>query len=178
MQLFIESLALAGLGAAGGLLLARLGLARLQSLAREIGGVRFWIEFELSVETALYALGLTVVAAAGMGVLPGLKATGRRAQTHLRELDGRTASRLGPVWMTLVVAQVAVGVLPTALSLAWQVVQMEVVGPGFAADRFVVGTAALGNDTSEIDATRTRRRQIALTSRLEAEAGVSSVTIA
>ena len=89
-QLFIEALALSLVGAASGLALAVVALDYLQSLARSAGGVPFWIRFELSPATVLAALALAVVAALIMGVLPGLKATGRRLNAQLHELNGRT----------------------------------------------------------------------------------------
>ena len=54
-----------------------------------------------------------------MGVLPGMKATGVGLTASLHELSGRSGLRLGPMWTTLVVAQVAVAVavLPAALTL-------------------------------------------------------------
>ena len=62
-------------------------------------------------------------------------------------------ARLGPMWTTLVVAQVAVAVavLPVAVYMAWQVVRMEVAGPGFAAEEFVVGIVALSDEASAAD---------------------------
>jgi predicted sugar kinase len=53
-------------------------------------------------------------------VLPGVKATGSRLHASLHELNGRSGTRLGPIWTTLVVAQiaVAVAVLPWALYLS------------------------------------------------------------
>ena len=60
------------------------------------------------------------------------------------------------MWTTLVVAQlaVAVAVLPVAVYLSWQVVRMELAGPGFAAEQFVVGTVALSDDASAVDPDR------------------------
>ena len=91
----------------------------------------FWIDLELSAGTVLYVIGLAVLAAVIMGVLPGLKATGRRVNANLRDLDIRTGARLGPTWTTLVVAQVAVAVatLPLAVYMSWLVVQMGIAGP-------------------------------------------------
>ena len=180
VQLFIESLALTVVGAALGLVLADLALRRLQMLSPAIGSVPFWINFDLSIGTAIYALGLAALAAVIMGVLPGLKATGRGLIVNLHELHGRTgaATRLGPFWTTLVVTQVAVAVavLPAAVYLAWQVGQLELAGPGFAAEKFVLGRVALGDETAVVDSSRTRRWQLDLMSRLEAEPGVAAVT--
>jgi predicted permease len=177
-QLFIEALALSGVGAAAGLVLARLALGRIQLLVPANGSVPFWLDFTLSVGTVMYAVALAVLAAVIMGVLPGLKATGGRLHATLRELSGRTGTRLGPMWTVLIVAQVAVAVavLPVAVFMAWQVVRMEIAGPGFAAETFVVGMVALGDRTSGVDSNRVRARHVELVSRLEAEPGVSAVT--
>ena len=111
-----------------------------------------------------------MLAAVIMGVLPGIKATGSHVNTSLRELNSRTGTRLGPVWTTLVVGQVAVAVavLPMAVYLTSQVVRMETAGPGFAAEAFVVGTAVFSDEVGG-DRNRIRSRQLELVSRLEAE---------
>jgi predicted permease len=177
-QLFVEALALTLSGAAAGLAIAGIALDQMQTFLRVNGSVPFWIDYSLSIGTALYALGLAALAAVIMGVLPGLKATGRGVSASLHELHGRTGTRLGPIWTTLVVAQiaVAVAVLPVAVYLSWQVVRMEVVGPGFAADEFVVSIVAMGDETAAVEADRLRARYLALMSRFEAEPGVSAVT--
>ncbi len=86
----------------------------------------FWITFELSKGTVLYALGLAVLAAVIAGVLPGLKTTGVGLEVNLRALGGGTGLRLGPMWTSLIVAQVAVAVaiLPVALYVVSEVVRV------------------------------------------------------
>jgi predicted permease len=177
-QLFVEALALSSVGAGVGLVLAHLALREIQSLIVTNGAVPFWIDVELSVGAVMYVLGLAVLAALIMGVLPGLKATGRGVNANLRELDGRTGARLGPMWTALVVGQVAVAVavLPLPLCMAWGVVRMGFAEPRFAADEFVVGVVALVDEASSVDAARVAGRQLELTSRLKAEPGVSAVT--
>jgi predicted permease len=177
VQLFIESLALSLLGAAAGLLIGDAALARLRTLVGPLELVAFWVDFELSAGTIAYALALASCAALVMGVLPGLKATSSRVSLNLRELDSRSGARLGPMWTTLVVAQVAVAVavLPLAVYLTWQVVQMGIAGPEFAAEKFVVGIVAMGDEAS-VDRERISSRQLQLVERLQAEPGVSAVT--
>lgn len=175
-QLFLEALVLTLAGAAAGLMLAAGALGRMQALVVANGSVPFWIDLRLSFGTVAYAIGLAVMAAAIMGALPGLKATGRGLTVTLRELNDPSGRRLGKWWTTLVVAQVgaAVAVLPAAVYLSWQAVRMELTGPGFAAGQFVVGTFVLGDESADTD--RATRRQIELLSRLEAEPGVAAVT--
>jgi putative ABC transport system permease protein len=177
-QLFIEALALSIVGACTGLVLARYALDVIQSLNDAGGGMPFWINFELSAAAVIYSFALAVLAAVIMGVLPGLKATGVGLTARLHELSGRSGSRLGPMWTTLVVAQVAVAVavLPAAAYVAWHVVRMEATGPGFAADKFVVGRATLSEDPSPLDSHRITTRQRELISRMESEPGVIGVT--
>ena len=184
-QLFIEALALSLLGAVSGLALADVALGYVQYFAKANGGVPFWIRFELSPTTAAFALGLATFAAVIMGVLPGLKATGSNLNRNLHELNNGTATRLGAVWTTLVVAQVAVAVavLPVAVYMTWQVVQMEITGPGFAAERFVVGTVYAADHVARDfspatarDTNRLRTLQLDLMARLRSEPGVSDVT--
>ena len=176
-QLFVEGLALSAIGAAAGLLLAHVALDRIQRLLPANGSLPFWLAFELSTGTVMFALALTVLAAFVMGVMPGIKATGGGLQANMRELHSRTGTPVGPVWTSLVVAQVAVAVavLPVAAFLAWQVVRME-TGPGFAAGQYVVGTVALSDDRASSDSNRVRGRQLEMIARLEQEPGVSAVT--
>jgi predicted permease len=168
-QLFTEALALALVGAAAGLVLAQVGLDRLQAIASTNGMGAFWIDFEISALTVLYALALAALAAAVMGVLPGLKASGGQVGTNLRELDTRTGARLGPVWSTLVVAQVAVAVavLPLALAMSWQVLRMGAPRAALAADTIVAAIVSAEGGTVV--------RQRALIERLQAEPGVAGV---
>jgi putative ABC transport system permease protein len=177
-QLFMEALALCLVGAGAGLVIANIALDRMRAFIFLNGSLPFWIRVDLSIASVGYALAIAVIAAFVMGVLPGLKATGRRLNNSLHELNGRAGTRLGSVWTSLVVAQiaVAVAVLPAAVYLSWLVVRMEVIGAGFVTDPFVVSVVAMGDDTEKIDANRARTRQIELMNRLGAEPGVSAVT--
>ena len=115
-QLFIEALMLTVFGAVAGLVLARFVLQQVEVMAHANGGFPFWAHYALSGGSVLYGLVLAVIAAVIMGVLPGLKATGKGMSANLQELNGRAATRLGSLWTTLIVAQVAVAaaVLPAA----------------------------------------------------------------
>jgi len=177
-QLFIEALLLTGIGAAFGLVVAQTTLGSFEDFVRRSGRLPYWIGFDLSIDTVVYAFGLAVMSAFVMGVLPGLKATGRGLTATLHELNGRSGTRLGATWTSLVVAQIAVAVaaLPAAVYLCWQIAGIEVDGPGFDTDRFVVSSVALNDDASAVDADRIRARQLALMARFEAEPGVSAVT--
>jgi hypothetical protein len=177
-QLFIEALALSVAGALGGLALASLALSTMQSLARINGAVPFWINLDVSFATVLYAVALAVVAAIVMGVIPGLRATGRQLTANLHETNNASGTRLGAVWTGLIVAQVAaaVAVLPVAVFLARQVAQLELAGSGVADDEIVVASVAMRDDVSAVDRDAARSRQLELMTRLAAEPGVSGVT--
>ncbi|HEX5217242.1 MAG TPA: ABC transporter permease [Vicinamibacterales bacterium] len=177
-QLFLEALALALVGAAAGLGLSSVALGYLQAFARAAGGVPYWIRFDLSSATVAAALGLSIIAALIMGVLPGLKVTGRRLNANLNALNGRSGTRLGAIWTTLVVLQVAaaVAVLPAACYLAWQTALLELQGPQFAAEKFVVTTLAMPTHDRAPDPSRLADEQRAILTRLRAEPSVAAAT--
>jgi putative ABC transport system permease protein len=142
MQLFTEALALAGLAAFGGIGLLAVGMRQLESAVLQVaGGLPFWIRFGLSVEAILFVIGLTVLAAAIIGIVPALKATGGRVQSGLRELSsgGGGRMRMGRTWTLLIVAQVAVAValLPATVYQAWSAVRFRMGDPGFAAHEYL-----------------------------------------
>lgn len=175
-QLFLEALAVSLAGAAVGIGLTWLFLDILEARAR-VRNFPFWIHFELSPATVFYALVLGVLAALVMGVLPGVKATGRGVASSLRDLGGRATS-LGGVWTALVVAQVAVAVaiLPGAVYAAVMMVRAESIGAGFPAERFVVASVFPSGDAEPIGPELVRTRQEELTSRIAREPGVESVS--
>jgi predicted permease len=169
-QLFMEALALSAVGAITGLFVAQVALRWMQSWIKTVERVPFWIDLDLSIGTVGYAVGLAVLAAAIAGILPGLKATGRPLYPNLRELSGGTGTRLGRMWTSLIVAQVAtaVAILPVAIFMVSEVVRMEMSGPGFPAEEILVAKVPLSQDASA--------RQLELVDRLEAEPGVAAVT--
>jgi putative ABC transport system permease protein len=183
-QLFVETLVLAMVAAAAGLVLAGAILERVQAMLPANGAVPFWFDFGLSPATVVYAISLAAFAGVIMGVVPGFKATGRGMHASVRDLNGRTGARLGSVWTTLVVAQVAVAVavLPAALFFASQFVRMELTGPGFPAHEFMVGTVlhaehgATARGAANADVERMRSRRLELLTRLQSEPGVVAVT--
>jgi hypothetical protein len=177
-QLFVEALALTGVGAAAGLGLCGLALRYTRWLADANHTLPFWIRYELSPGSVLYVAALAVVAALIMGVLPGLKVTGTRLSANLQELDGRTGTRLGSMWTTLIVAQVAVAVaiLPAAVYVSWHVVKMQLRGPTISVEQFVVANLVLSDDDVTVAVDHVRARQRAVISRLRDEPGVAAVT--
>ena len=163
-QLFVEALVLSAVAATVGVGVAALALrgvsAAVAPLAAELP---FWISFQLSPGAVLYAGALSVLAAAIIGIVPALQATGLKVQ-------------LGKTWTVLIVAQVgfAVALLPPAVFNTWQEARASVAGPGFAAGEFL--SAQLTMDAE--DTGRYAGRQQELMRRLEAEPRVSAVTFA
>ena len=129
-QLFVEALALTVLGAAAGLVLSQRRLALSAGGGGRQRGLPFWVHYRLDRAACSTCSSLAVVAALIMGVLPGLKATGTRLSANLQELHGRSGTRLGTMWTTLIVAQVAVAVaiLPAAVYISWHIVRMQLRG--------------------------------------------------
>lgn len=177
-QLFMESFALSLVGAAAGLMISSAILGTVHNFVFIGGGAPFWIHYRLSAGTGFYAFALAAAAAFVMGVVPGLKATGRRLNANLNELNGRTGKRLGPMWTAMVVAQIAVAVaaLPGAAYLSWLIVRTELVGAGFATDRYVVSVVAMSDDAEVVESGRLSARQNELMAKIAAEPGVSAVT--
>jgi predicted permease len=182
-QLFVEALVLSVVGAVVGIAIAALALRFAASATSRIASqLPFWVTFRLSSEAVLYAVALSVLGAAIVGILPAIKATKRVMQSGTRISEsGGSGMRLGGTWTLLVVAQVAFAVmlLPPAVFNAWKNVRAEFVEPGFAAGEFL--TAQLGMDNAQDSAADAREftrrfagRQTELTQRLQAEPQVSS----
>src|SRR5688572_6343416 len=137
-QLFVEALLLAGVAAAVGVGLGSVALQQLQGQMLIIAGqvLPFWMSLQLPPDGVLYLVGLTLLAAAIIGVVPALKATGRQVHTGLQTLSPGSGSRMrmGRVWTTLIVAQVAltVALMPSATFLAWMALSFRAGDPGFA----------------------------------------------
>jgi predicted permease len=176
-QLFMEALVVTVAGAAAGLGLARYALGVIQALNDADGGLAYWITFDLSPGVYLFAFGLAVMAALIMGVLPGLKATRAGVTAHLHELHGRSGTRLGATWTTLIIAQVAVAVavLPPAVFVASRVIRMEVAGAGFPVESIVAGYVGPSADAPPLDRNRLATQQRELLAKLAAEPGVARV---
>jgi hypothetical protein len=176
-QLFVEALVLTLLGAAVGLVLAGAALRHIAVLALSNGAAPFWIKYELTSATVVYAVALAVLAAFIMGILPGLKVTGAGVSANLQELNGRTGTRLGTAWTTLIVAQVAiaVAVLPAALYIMWHVVGIEVNGPSIGLDQLAVANLTLSSEPGAAPP-NIAERQRAVMSRLREEPDVAAVT--
>lgn len=184
-QLFAEALVLSLGAAAVGLGLAQVGARmgnRLLEMETEMG-TPFWADYRLRPSAVLFTVGVAVLAAVIVGVLPALQATGRSLQTSLRQLGGSSGPRLGRTWTLLIVAQVAIAVaaLPAAVSIGWSVIPNAATRPTYPADEFLRAEVAPelapgpGAD-ARADSARFGQRVAELMRRLEAEPGVAGVT--
>ena len=95
----------------------------------------------------IYIAGLTLLAAAIVGVLPAVRATSRQVHTGLQTLSPGSGSRMqmGRVWTSLIVAQVAltVALLPGSLFQAWSALRFRTANIGFAAGEFLTSQVVL-----------------------------------
>jgi putative ABC transport system permease protein len=140
-QLFVEALMLAGVSAAIGIGLTAVALRQIEgAMLTLVGRWPFWFSLELHTSTVIYVVGLTLCAAAIVGVAPALKATGRQLHTRLQTLSPGSGSRMqmGRLWTALIVAQVAVtvAILPMAAHFAWSSLRLP-SGGGYATAEFL-----------------------------------------
>lgn len=195
-QLFIEALVLSAVAALAGAAIAEFALRRIAAATLHIASdLPFWLSFHLSPGAVLYAMTLSVFAAAIVGIVPALQATRRTLQPGLRVIGaGSSGMRLGKIWTVLIVAQVgfAVALLPPAVSSVWQDSRDGLAGLGFAAEQFLStqldmaqvdenGAPATGPTSSHGTTQFARRyasRQIELKRKLEQENQIANVTFA
>jgi putative ABC transport system permease protein len=143
VQLFLEALVLALVPALLGLPLAQYGLRMGDGIMnQEIGGPPFWTDLSLQPVTVLYTLFLVVVAAAVIGVIPALRATGRHVQADIRQLGGSGGMKLGRMWTLLIAMQVAVAVaaLPQVVKLGLGQMYRSFERPNFHGEFVSFGT--------------------------------------
>jgi putative ABC transport system permease protein len=186
-QLSVEALVLSAGAAAVGLLIVWLGLRYWGSLV--VDRRPFWLDFELSSGTMLYATGLAVLGAVIVGVVPALKATGQGMQSRLRQLGGATGMQMGTTWTILIVVQVAivVAVLPVGAATVWSELRPGLTMPNSAAGDLLTARLAMNEENSPAAQDTAGQHQIGsrfadrhseLLRRLKAEPNVSAVTFA
>jgi putative ABC transport system permease protein len=189
-QIVTESLVLALAAAAVGLVAAQT-IVRYAGARTTLGideGLPFWVDLTLEPATIVYALLLALVAAALIGVLPALKATGAAVQRGLQGMSSAgTAMKFGGIWSFIIGAQVAFTLicLPAAAGISTEFVRDRSARSEFPAERFLTfrlsmdGEALPGDEGVPDDAEVGTRRALAfdeLARRLRAEPGVTHVT--
>jgi len=190
-QLFIEALVLSVAASAIGLTLAGIALGLVNDWIRRGGGTAFWIDLGLTPGAIVYVALLAIVASAIVGVLPALKATGKRLQAGLQQFSSRgSAMQLGRTWSALIVVQVAVAVaaLPAAVLFAEDSLRLGLRSPATAAHGLLRATVVMQRDgtadaADSATAARAFRARFAdrtaeLIRRLEAQPEVAGVTFA
>jgi predicted permease len=186
--LFLEALALSSLSALVGLGVTAAGFRLVNASMRSaFGQVPFWWEFRLTADAVLYVIALTVLAAAIVGIVPALKATGRRVQTGLQTISAGAGSgmQLGRLWTLMIVMQVAMAValLPATVFSAWTAVRSATSDPGFAAEEFLATQLVLDQSRRPEQpqtemAARFAARFADVIQRVRSESAVTDVTYA
>lgn len=188
-QLFLEALILASVAAVAALALLSVAVVQLRAAMLQVSqGFPYWFRIELSTPAIVSVIGLTLLAAAIVGIVPALKATGRKVQSRLQGLSAGSGSRMqmGRVWTVMIVAQVAVAVavLPTTVYEGWNALRFRTAPVGYAIDEYLSSGLMLERAaelalTPEAEAnfrTMYAQRRAELERRLEAEPAVSKVT--
>lgn len=148
LQLYIEMLVLSTLAVVVALLVVSGMLAVVKGLVlADLGRLPFWIEPRLTLDTLLFAGLMALTSALVIGLIPALSATRSYARPGLKSMDPRNRLRLGPVWSLLVMAQIAFAfaALPSAVELGWGTLRAHVLGPGFAAERYLTTRLAFSD---------------------------------
>jgi len=171
-QMFVEGLVLSLAAAAAGVLIAVV-------VQRELAGIVLWEQMPFWVNTSvtspvvlLYVVVVSIGAAAVVGAVPALQATGWRAQNGLQQAAMVSSGwKIGRTYGALIVVQVAlaVAILPYALSTAWTSIRSARIDPAIQAGAFL--TARI--DLEGASASALASRKAALLRRLSSDAGVA-----
>lgn len=185
-QLFVEALVLALGPALLGLALAQVGFWQGMLFIEQGPDTPFWVEYSLRPATAFYTMGLVVLVAAIVGIIPALQATGSRVQFDVRQLGGATGMRLGRMWTVLIVAQIAIVVaaLPVPVRFGLGEIDEALTRPTFAAEELLLAGLTIESETSaaadsseqRVVTLRFRQQLSELIRRLESEPDVAGVT--
>ena len=179
-QLFAEALVLGAVAAGLGLAAVAITL-RLwgrEFFAMQGGLVPFWIDPKLSLPTCAYAIGLTLVAAAVAGIVPGLKVT-RGIAARLKQGTSGSGLRFGGIWTAVIIAQVAVTVaVPGAIFVEQsELRRIRSYDGGFKSEQYLALRLEMLAERDGVDTTARYAAAVsALRQRLLAEPGVSGVT--
>jgi putative ABC transport system permease protein len=146
--------------------------------------------FGVSPAILAYATFLGLLAAAIVGVIPALQATGKRMQSSLQQVSARGSSiKLGGVWTALIVLQVAfaVAALPAALYNAAGALRVGMRQPAPQASQLLRASLSMSHDEAALRADPAARaaegalfatRMETWLQRVSAEPGVADVTYA
>ena len=189
-QIVIEGLVLTLSAAVLGLVVAQTTMRYAWERASQIigDGLPFWVDLTLEPATIAYALVLAVVAAALIGVLPALRATGVSVQRGLQGITSTGGTmKFGGIWSFIVGAQVACTLLfvPAAVGIFTHTLENQKKSTAFPAERYLTfrlsmdDEAPAGERGVPDDRRIASRRALAyeeFASRLRQEPGVTDVT--
>jgi putative ABC transport system permease protein len=141
-QLFAEALVLAWLSAGVGLLAADRMLKWGGDIFWDAQRIPppFWWDPGMSLRTIVYSLALATLGAAVVGILPALRATGRRLAATLQTAgSGGSALAFGRLPTFVIVFQIAVSValFPIVFTMAVQTYRDQVVVTEFPTERYL-----------------------------------------
>jgi predicted permease len=187
-QIVTESLVLTLAAALLGLVVAQTAVRYAWARASQLlGDLPFWVDLTLEPATVAYALLLALVAAAMIGLLPALKATGASVQRGLQGITSPGgAMKFGGLWSFVIGGQVAFTLLclPAAVGIASTVLRGRAMRAEFPAERYLTfalsmdDEAPAGRDGVQDDEQIAARRALAyeeFASRLRQEPGVTDV---
>ena len=170
-QLFIEALVLAAIAAAVGLIAADRTLRwGIEAVADGKGGVPFWMAPGLEITTILYAGGLAVAGAAMVSLLPALRVTRTRLQSHLMNLGaGGSTLRFGRVWTTAMIAQVALTAIaiPSGIEGASQAIRTVRIHAQFPSHEYFAARLEFDRPAAEDMTSAFEERRAGTYARLE-----------
>jgi putative ABC transport system permease protein len=191
-QIITEAFVLALAAAVLGVVVAQTTVQDALARATMITGdsLPFWVDPTLEPVTIAYALLLALVAAALIGLLPALKATGASVQRGLQGITGTGGTmKFGGIWSFIVGAQVACTLLfvPAALGIYINSRQDRSTWAAFPTEGYLTVRLKMDNealvgergvpDDGQISARRARAYE-ELAARLREEPGVTHVTLA
>ena len=184
-QLFVEALVLASAAAAVGLMAADWAVTwATENFNQASGGVPFWVTPGLKRSTILYAGGLAVVTAVMLSLLPALRVTRARLQSHLANRGtGGATLRFGHVWTGAMIVQVALTAIgiPTAMETASQAMLKLNIRAAFPSREYLAARIDLDRPFEEVTSAfeaRLARTFAELQRRIAQEPGVVAVTFA
>ena len=189
-QIVTEGLVLALAAAVLGLVVAQTTVQYAWDQASQLigDGLPFWVDLRLEPAAIAYALLLALVAAALIGLLPALKATGASIQRGLQGITSTGGTmKFGGIWSFIVGAQVACTLLfvPAAVGIYTTSVQNRPAWTAFPTEHYLtfrlkMDTEALAGEQGVLDdgqiGVRRARAYEDLAGRLREEPGVTHVT--
>lgn len=192
VQIVTEAFVLAFAAAILGLVVAQTTVRYAWARASQIigDGLPFWVDLKLEPITIAYALLLALVAAALIGLLPALKATGASVQRGLQGITSTGGTmKFGGIWSFIVGAQVAFTLLfvPAAVGIYTNSLDEKSTWAAFPTERYLTFGFRMDNEASagqggapddgQIGARRARAYE-ELAGRLREEPGVTHVMLA